>query len=88
MSVTITCTKKDGTTITAQATGDGPITWSLHISQQGGLGLDVPPTSTSLNNGVYTATWSSVTDGTSYRVTATNGQQRTDSQPVPFGTYT
>jgi hypothetical protein len=86
VSVTITCTKKDGTTITAQASGEGPVTWSLLVIQEGGLQVTIPPMSTSSNNGVYTATWSNVPNGT-YKVTASSGN-RMDTQPVPFGNYT
>jgi hypothetical protein len=88
MPVTITCTKKDGMTISAQATGDSNISFSLLVVKQNGLAVTLPPVNVSSNNGVYTATWSLPYDGTSYEVTATGGSGRvgsSDTQPVPFG---
>ena len=88
MSVTIICTKKDGTTITAQANSDSAVTWSLHVTQGDGSGTDHAGTDVVLLNGTHSVTWSSVTSGTSYTVTATNADGRTQSKPVPFGTCT
>jgi hypothetical protein len=85
MAVTITCTKKDGTTITAKATSDLAVTWSLEVDgNPTGLGT----TLASQRNGTTdTATFSNVPAGASYRVVATEQGKigSEDSQSVPFG---
>ncbi len=82
MSVTITSATKDGTTITAQATADESISWTLTVVQTGGQQITIPAANSSSNNGVYTATWSNVPNGSSYTVHANGGEGWNESQGV------
>jgi hypothetical protein len=88
--VRIICTKQDCTTITAQATADSAVTWTLHVTQQDGTVTDIPGTDSVSLNGNHTVTFSNVPNGTSYNVTADIlSSTRTGdgvTQPVPFGT--
>jgi hypothetical protein len=86
MSVSITCTKHDGTTISAQASAHTALTWTLDVTPSGGgLMQTFNATDVVLPNGVHTATFTDVPDGT-YQVTASSAAGMNDSQGVPFGT--
>jgi hypothetical protein len=85
----IICTKKDGTTITAQARAKSAVTWTLEVTQPDGSKQDIRGMAAGPdNNGVYTGTWLGVNyrDGTTYLVVAADGERIDDSQNVPFGT--
>jgi hypothetical protein len=84
MSVTITCTQKNGTTIKAQATSQMTVTWSLSVDGANGItGIDHV-----LPDGKHSVSWTNVPAGSSYTVTASTSPERNDSQDVPFGTCT
>jgi hypothetical protein len=86
MSVSITCTKQAGTTISAQASALSALTWTLEVTPSGGGPVQTfNGTDVVLPSGVHTVTFTNVPDGT-YQVAASSATGMSDSQPVPFGT--
>jgi hypothetical protein len=85
MSVTITCTQKNGTTIKAQATSQMAVTWTLYVD---GSDNGIPGADQVSPGGKHSVTFANVPTGSSYTVTASTGAERNDSQDVPFGTCT
>jgi hypothetical protein len=90
VSVSITCTKLSGTTVSAQAKASetATVTWMLVVSREGQPQTTLPPSSSSHNGELFSATWSNVPSPATYDVSAAVGADRSEAVPVPFGTCT